>query len=151
MLILFWLTLHTGSMPSASSCRVLTGADWSWTRRPYSPRRARTWGSGPYIRSNIRRPIVTTHSNYGLSHSGVSGKADVFHVICLTSKCWFQIWEWIKGFWASQVTLMEKNTTANTGDIRNVGLTPGWGRSPRGEPANTLQYSCLENPMDRGA
>ena len=34
---------------------------------------------------------------------------------------------------------------------RNVGLMPGLGRSPGGGPGNPLQYSCLENPMDRGA
>ena len=34
---------------------------------------------------------------------------------------------------------------------RDVGLTPGLGRSPGGGHGNPLQYSCLENPMDRGA
>ena len=33
----------------------------------------------------------------------------------------------------------------------DVGLTPGWGRSPGEGNGNTLQYSCLENPMDSGA
>ena len=46
---------------------------------------------------------------------------------------------------------MVKNLTANAGDIRDKGLTPGLGRSPEGEHGNTLQYSCLENLMDRGA
>ena len=45
---------------------------------------------------------------------------------------------------------MVKNLTANAGDIRDKGLTPGLGRSPEGGHGNTLQYSCLENPMDRG-
>ena len=36
-------------------------------------------------------------------------------------------------------------------DVRDVGLIPGSGRSPRGGHGNPLQYSCLENPMDRGA
>ena len=52
---------------------------------------------------------------------------------------------------ASQVVLMVKNLPANAGDIRNVGLIPGSGRSPGGGNGNPLQYSCLENPMDRGA
>ena len=39
----------------------------------------------------------------------------------------------------------------SAGDIREVGLIPGSGRSPGGEHGNPLQYSCLENPMDRGA
>ena len=40
---------------------------------------------------------------------------------------------------------------ANAGDIRDAILTPGSGRSPGGGHGNLLQYSCLENPMDRGA
>ena len=52
---------------------------------------------------------------------------------------------------ASQVALVVKNLPANAGDIRDTGLVPGLGRSPGGEHGNPLQYSCLENPMDRGA
>ena len=44
-----------------------------------------------------------------------------------------------------------KNQPANAGDIRVMGSIPGWGRSPGGGQGNPLQYSCLENPMDRGA
>ena len=40
---------------------------------------------------------------------------------------------------------MIKNPPANAGD---VDLIPGWGRSPGEGNGNTLQYSCLENPMD---
>ena len=43
---------------------------------------------------------------------------------------------------------MVKNPPANAGD---VGLIPGSGRSPGEGNGNPLQYSCLENPMDRGA
>ena len=46
---------------------------------------------------------------------------------------------------------MVKNLPANAGDIREVGSIPGWGRSPGGGHGNPLQYSCLENPMDRRA
>ena len=52
--------------------------------------------------------------------------------------------------WASQVALVVKNLPANAGDVRNMGSIPGLGRSP-GEHGNPLRYSCLENPMDRGA
>ena len=41
--------------------------------------------------------------------------------------------------------------TAIAGYSRDTGSTPGLGRSPRGGNDNPLQYSCLENPMDRGA
>ena len=44
--------------------------------------------------------------------------------------------------------LIVKNPAANAGD---VGPVPGWGRSPGGGHSNPLQYSRLENPMDRGA
>ena len=49
------------------------------------------------------------------------------------------------------VVLVIKNLPAKTGDIRDMGSIPGWGRSPGEEHGNPLQYSCLENPMDRGA
>ena len=52
---------------------------------------------------------------------------------------------------ASQVALLVKNLHANAGDIRDMGSIPGSGRSPGGGHGNPLQYSCLENPMDRGA
>ena len=44
-----------------------------------------------------------------------------------------------------------KEPFASAGDIRDTGSTPGWGRSSGGGHGNPLQYSCLENPMDRGA
>ena len=50
--------------------------------------------------------------------------------------------------WPSQVALVVKNAPANGVDIRDSGLIPGSGRSPGGGHGNTLQYSCLENPMD---
>ena len=45
---------------------------------------------------------------------------------------------------------MVKNPTADAGNIRNVSSIPGLGRSPGEGNGNPLQYSCLENPMDRG-
>ena len=56
---------------------------------------------------------------------------------------------WFK--WASQVALAEKSLPANAGDGRDTGSVPGLGRFPGGGHSNPLQYSCLENPMDRGA
>ena len=53
--------------------------------------------------------------------------------------------------WASQVVLVVKNPPANAGDIRDVSLIPRLGRFPGGGHGNPLQYSCLENPMDRAA
>ena len=51
-------------------------------------------------------------------------------------------------FKASQVVLMVKNPPASAGDLRDVGLVGGSGRSPGGGHDNPLQYSCLENLMD---
>ena len=44
-----------------------------------------------------------------------------------------------------------ENPPANAGDVRDVGSILGWGRSPGRGHGNPLQYSFLENPMDRGA
>ena len=52
---------------------------------------------------------------------------------------------------ASQVVLVVKNPPANAGDTGDMGSIPGLGRSPGGGHGNPLQYSCLENPMDRRA
>ena len=46
---------------------------------------------------------------------------------------------------------MVKNPPANAGDIRDVGLILGSEKSPGEGHGKPLQYSCLENPMDRGA
>ena len=52
---------------------------------------------------------------------------------------------------ASEVASVIKNPPANTRDIRDASLILGSRRSPGGGHSNPLQYSCLENPMDRGA
>ena len=52
---------------------------------------------------------------------------------------------------ASQVVLVVKNLPANAGDIRDVSSIPASGRSPGGGNGNPLQYSCLENPINREA
>ena len=52
---------------------------------------------------------------------------------------------------SSQVAPVVKNPPASAGDIRYVGSIPGSGRSSGVGNDNPFQYSCLENPMDRGA
>ena len=49
------------------------------------------------------------------------------------------------------MALMVKNLPASAEDARDVGSIPGLGRSPEGGHGTPLQYSCLENPTDRGA
>ena len=58
---------------------------------------------------------------------------------------------WAQKVRPSQVALLVKNRPANAGDVGDTGLIPGLGRSPGGGHGSPFQYSCLENPMDRGA
>ena len=52
--------------------------------------------------------------------------------------------------WAPQMVLVVKNPPAKAGEVKDVGSSPESGRSLEGGLDNPLQYSCLENPMDRG-
>ena len=54
-------------------------------------------------------------------------------------------------YWGLPVALVVKNLPASAEDIRDVGLITGSGRFPGGGHGNPLQYSCLENPKNRGA
>ena len=51
---------------------------------------------------------------------------------------------------AFQVVLVVKNLPVDARDVKDSGSIPGSGRSPGGGHGNSLQYSCLENPMDQG-
>ena len=63
---------------------------------------------------------------------------------------WYNLRFYIQFIWVSHMALVVKNPPANAGDITDVGLIPGLGRSLGGGHGNPLRYSCLENPMDRG-
>ena len=65
-------------------------------------------------------------------------------------KEWFVscVWPDLVICWASLLAQLGKESTCSAGDLGSV---PGWGRSPGGGHGNPLQYSCLENPTDRGA
>ena len=54
-------------------------------------------------------------------------------------------------YWASQVALVVKNLPTNAGDVRDKGSIPELGRYPGEGHGNSVQYSCLENSMDKGA
>ena len=58
---------------------------------------------------------------------------------------------WVAAPWTSLVAQMVKNLPANAGDAGDMSSVPGLDRSPREGNGNSLQYSCLGNPMDRGA
>ena len=51
---------------------------------------------------------------------------------------------------ASRMALVVMNLPANARGVRDAGSVPRLGRSPGGGHGNPLQYSCLDNPMDRG-
>ena len=61
--------------------------------------------------------------------------------------------EWVRvdSLWASQMALVVENLPASVRGIRDKGSILRSGRSPGGEHGHPLQYSCLDNPMDRGA
>ena len=74
-----------------------------------------------------------------------------------TSECDL-IWKWglcrcneSRSHWVSQVGQVVKNPPANAGEVRDIGLIPALGRSLGGGHGYPLQYSCLGNPMNRGA
>ena len=69
---------------------------------------------------------------------------------CESVQCCWCLRRLVSGSQASQLAVV-KNPLANAGDAGDEGLIPGLGRSPGGGNGNPLQYSCLENPMDRGA
>ena len=72
----------------------------------------------------------------------------------LTSVTWHALYfelHFSNEWGASQVVLVVKNPPANAGNLRDLGLIPGLGRSPGEGHGNPLQRSCLESPMDRGA
>ena len=85
--------------------------------------------------------ILTTIFKIGLISSVYKGTDQGFHRINGLPK--------VKT--AYQVALMLKNSPADAGGVSEACLIPGSGRSPEEENGNPLQYSCLENPMDRRA
>ena len=95
--------------------------------------------------ASVQAPVLGART----SSEQASQETNCFRLGCLI---WVERLGWpVQMPWASQVTLVVKNPSASVGDIRDTGLIPGWGRSPGGGHGNPLQYSCLENPMDRGA
>ena len=80
-------------------------------------------------------------------HWHIATPCKYFVVICLF--CFKNFFRKVRKCWDSQVAQVEKNLPANAGSIRGAGSILESGRSLGGEHGNVLQYSCLENPMDR--
>ena len=91
--------------------------------------------------------LVCFYSGTGLVHEAYSGKgySEAAKLTFCSLSCV------TRNRWTSQVASVVKNPPADAGDVRDTGLILGAGRSPRGGHGNPLQYSCLENPTDRGA
>ena len=88
------------------------------------------------------------YHTHNTSQSSVSGGGALLHTVNQGSSLQMMVWAtmcWHLGFHGGS---KNKESTCNAGD---EGLIPGSGRSPGGGHGNPLQYSCLENPMDRGA
>ena len=85
-------------------------------------------------------------NGYPLQYSGLENSMDCrvghhTHRHTRTHSISLWLFQWLSG----------KESTCNAGVAGNVGLIPGWERSPEGRYGNPLQFSCLENSMDRGA
>ena len=107
---------------------------------------------GPWLDSAINFPFCELHCLGGLlsSRLGIwtSGITILAHIQPL-AVCWFfYLLVWCP---SSQVALVIKNPPANAGEAGDMGSIPGSGRFPGGRHGNPLQYSCLENPVQRGA
>ena len=72
-------------------------------------------------------------------------------LLITVTKVYPSIAMWYVLFWSSHVALVVKNLPAKAGDERGTDSVPELGRSPGGGHGNPLQYTSLENPMDRGA
>ena len=88
---------------------------------------------------------------YHLMLSSTTNKHKKCIYVCIFT--YIQMYVYIHRYihtWASQMVLVVKNSATSAEGIRDSGLISGSGRSSRGGHGNSLQYSCLENPMDRG-
>ena len=104
-------------------------AGGSCTHITWCPQHKPRKGAAPVCSIRLSRPL-------GAWHAGVAPSGN---------------WGWLQRCWASQVVLVVKNPPTKARDGRDTSLIPRLGRSPGGGHGNPLQYSCLENPMDRGA
>ena len=96
-------------------------------------------------------PTAFAHFMFLVSHFGNSHISNFFSCYMCHSDLWSVIFDVaiaIRGFPGGAVV---KNLPANRGDTRDMGSISGWGRCPGEGNGNPLQYSCLENSIDKGA
>ena len=135
-----------------------SSGSWWWTGKPGM---LQSMGSQSWTQLSH-----WTELNWPCMCEFISGLSIVFHwsvfilIPCwlpqLCNMVWNKAWRPYCSYcifhtpWASQVVLVVKNLPANEGDVRETSSIPGLGRSPGGQGGNSLQYSCLENPRDKG-
>ena len=90
-----------------------------------------------------KKKVVGSSFGQWISNQEGGGEYFILHLLSV-----FQNLNHLKIY---KVVLVVNNVPTNSRDTRDVGLIPGSGRSPGGGNGNPLQYSCLENSMDRGA
>ena len=128
-----------------SHCHVQNGQIWAWNEFPTSLKYTPIWNLEKWYRSsylqNRNRDTDIEHKRMDTKgRMGGMGGAWDWHIYTIGT-----MYKIDRGFPAGSVV---KNPPANAGD---AGLTPGLGRSPGERIGNSLQYSCLGNPIDRGA
>ena len=153
----------------ATHCRILA---WRvpWTEEPGglqstgSQRVRHNWGDNTHAHSTVLYSVcinLHSHQHCTAQEGSTSSTHSPAFIACrfsmmafLTSVTWHSLsseLHFSNEWGASQVVLVVKNPPANAGNLRDLGLIPGLGRSPGEGHGNPLQCSCLESPMDRGA
>ena len=92
---------------------------------------------------SVSMALMWLFTKFFLNHQLWTGKRGKRNVAELTSTAFLSR--------VSQMALVVKNLPAKAGDAREAGLISGLGRCPGGGHGNPLQYSCMENPIDKGA
>ena len=105
----------------------------------------------PSSQKGISFPDNLTHISNPFSQHFTFPYFNFCYDHCITFNLYDFNFHLLRAIWASQVALVVKNSRANAGDLGDKGSIYGLGRAPEGEHDNPPQYSCLENPMDRGA
>ena len=128
--------------PSSESLTMWKSLQSTWSVQDWAPRGGNLESRPPIP---LLPPLIRTswgcYWPAGPFQNPVRGGGPVARTLGLT-------FEWHQ---ASQVAVVVKNLPASAGDIRDAGSILGSGRSPGGGNGHSLQYSCLGNPMDRGA
>ena len=134
--------------PAAMLQDHFSGPSGSPFRAPPGPSLWLPWGWGPFsqwgemLTFSWKLVNITMNSFHTQAHGCPRWPA------CLP---WWNLGPTSPQPWLLQATLLVKNLPFNAGDDKDMGSIPGSGRSPGGGHGNPLEYSCLKNPMDRGA